>query len=201
MPGIRARYWNAGHLLVSASIESSLSARANRGAAPRSAFRRFGPDAKLPAARSEAPAGFDYVISDPPRRRRSPADHGSRRRAHLAREVCDAAAAKGAMLIPALAWNESRNRLSMLIDLMQRGESPTAPVLPGLALGDPRRRKCFAQTQRASIRTSILTGSSSSPELRFTGTVDESKSIAKLSGFHSSSRQTGCAMPAGSAAI
>ena len=65
IPGVRARYWNAGHLLGSASIEIEFAgqgAGGSRCACSRPAI--IGPDAKLLQPDPEAPSGFDYVISE-----------------------------------------------------------------------------------------------------------------------------------------
>ena len=59
MPGIRARYWNAGHLLGSASIELEFAGEGHAGQPLRIlASGDIGPDAKLLQPRPEAPAGF-----------------------------------------------------------------------------------------------------------------------------------------------
>src|SRR4051812_36118386 len=65
IPGVRARYWNAGHLLGSASIEIECTDRS----APEKALSilasgDIGPDSKLLQPDPEAPSGFDYVISE-----------------------------------------------------------------------------------------------------------------------------------------
>jgi metallo-beta-lactamase family protein len=59
---VRARYWNAGHLLGSASIEF---ADGDTSGKPMRilASGDIGPDAKLLQPDPDAPAGFDYVIS------------------------------------------------------------------------------------------------------------------------------------------
>ena len=130
IPGLRARYWNAGHLLGSASIELEFIGQGESGAPLRVLLSGdIGPDAKLLQPDPEAPAGFDYVISestygDSDR----PPTTAAEGRGHLAREVRDAAAAKGAMLIPAFAVERTQELIVDLIDLMQRGEIPTAPV-------------------------------------------------------------------------
>jgi metallo-beta-lactamase family protein len=59
---VRARYWNAGHLLGSAEIEF---ADGDTSGKPMRilASGDIGPDAKLLQPDPDAPAGFDYVIS------------------------------------------------------------------------------------------------------------------------------------------
>ena len=64
-PDIRARYWNAGHLLGSASIELEFANEVEAGQPLRILVSGdIGPDAKLLEASPEAPTGFDYVISE-----------------------------------------------------------------------------------------------------------------------------------------
>ncbi|MGY4467579.1 Cft2 family RNA processing exonuclease [Bradyrhizobium sp. LB9.1b] len=98
IPGVRARYWNAGHLLGSASIEIELADQD----LPQMPLRilasgDIGPDAKLLQPDPEAPTGFDYVISESTYgdRERMPITADARR-ARLSAEVRDAAARKGA---------------------------------------------------------------------------------------------------------
>ena len=65
IPGVRARYWNAGHLLGSASIEIEFADEdASQKPLRVLASGDVGPDAKLLQPDPEAPAGFDYVISE-----------------------------------------------------------------------------------------------------------------------------------------
>ena len=65
MPGVRARYWNAGHLLGSASIEIEFAGAGSGGQPLRLlASGDIGPDAKLLQPDPKAPTGFDYVISE-----------------------------------------------------------------------------------------------------------------------------------------
>ncbi len=60
--GIRARWWNAGHLIGSASIEIEAG---HEGEHLRLLFSGdLGPDSKLLQFEPEAPAGFDYVICE-----------------------------------------------------------------------------------------------------------------------------------------
>jgi metallo-beta-lactamase family protein len=63
-PGIRAKWWNAGHLLGSASIEVEVEAEA--GAVPnRLLFSGdIGPDHKLLQPDPEAPTAFDIVVCE-----------------------------------------------------------------------------------------------------------------------------------------
>jgi len=105
------------------------------------------------------------------------------RRQRLAGEVRDAAAAKGALLIPAFAVERTQELIVDLVDLMERGDVPTAPIFldSPLAIHATEVFRKHAASLDENIDVNRLFNS---PHLRFTETVDESKSIAKLTGFH-----------------
>jgi metallo-beta-lactamase family protein len=185
IPGVRARYWNAGHLLGSASIELEFTGQGKDGRPLRVLLSGdVGPDAKLLEPDPEAPASLDYVIcestyGDSDR----PPTTGTLRRAHLAQEVCDAAAARGALLIPAFAVERTQELIVDLVDLMDRGEIPTAPIFLDSPLAI-RATEVFRK-DAASLDPDVdLNRLLASRQLHLTETVDESKSIARFSGFH-----------------
>lgn len=185
MPGVRARYWNAGHLLGSASIEIEFAGQGTSGQPLRVlASGDIGPDAKLLQPDPEAPAGFDYVISESTYggAQRAPITPQLRRQ-HLANEVREASAARGALLIPAFAVERTQELMVDLIDLMERGEVPPAPIFldSPLAIRATEVFRRHAASLDPDVDAARLL---SSPHLRFTETVDESKAIAKLTGFH-----------------
>jgi len=185
MPGVRARYWNAGHLLGSASIEIEFAGEGASGKPLRVlASGDLGPDSKLLQPDAEAPTGLDYVICEstygdedrPPVTRES-------RRQHLAAEVRDAHSAGGALLIPAFAVERTQELIVDLVDLMERGDIPAAPIFldSPLAIRATEVFRQHADSLEADLDVERLL---SSPYLRSTETVEESKSIAKLTGFH-----------------
>ncbi len=90
MPGVRARYWNAGHLLGSASIEIEFAGEGESGKPLRVlASGDLGPDAKLLQPDPEAPTGFDYVICGIDLWRRGPsAGHAPNRGASISPPRC-----------------------------------------------------------------------------------------------------------------
>ena len=112
-----------------------------------------------------------------------PAITPQQRRQRLAGEVNDAAKPHGALLIPAFAVERTQELIIDLVDLMERGEIPTAPIFldSPLAIRATEVFRRHAASLDPAIDVSRLL---SSPHLRFTETVDESKSIAKLTGFH-----------------
>lgn len=183
--GVRARYWNAGHILGSASIEIEFDGEDSSTQPLRVLLSGdIGPDAKLLQPDPEAPIGFDYVISESTYGdvERPPISPQARRQ-RLAAEVKDASTAKGALLIPAFAVERTQELIVDLIDLMGRGEVPTAPIFldSPLAIRATEVFRKHADGLDADIDINRLLGS---PHLRFTERVDESKAIAKLTGFH-----------------
>ncbi|MBR0948952.1 MBL fold metallo-hydrolase RNA specificity domain-containing protein [Bradyrhizobium canariense] len=184
MPCVRARYWNAGHLLGSASIELEF---ADAGATrPLRVLLSgdVGPEAKLLQPDPQAPSDLDYVISE--------STYGDRvravttpeqRRQHLATEVRDAAAAKGALLIPAFAVERTQELIVDLVDLMERGEIPAAPIFLDSPLAI-HATEVFRQNATSLDQTVDVSRLLNSPHLKFTETVAESKAIMRLSGFH-----------------
>lgn len=185
MPGIRSRYWNAGHLLGSASIEIEFEGEGKSGKPLRILLSGdIGPDAKLLEPDPEAPAGLDYVISE------STYGHVDRppttseaRRQRLADQVRAAHASDGPLLIPSFAVERTQELIVDLVDLMERGKVPTAPIFLDSPLAI-RATEVFLQHASAFNPEINVKRAFNSPHLRFTETVAESKSIAKFTGFH-----------------
>src|SRR4029450_5775767 len=130
IPGVRARFWNAGHILGSASIELEFVGESgSEGPLRLLASGDIGPDPKLLKPDPDAPTGFDYLLSESTYGDRiRPPVTPQQRREGLAIEVRDAASARGAMLIPAFAVERTQELIVDLVDLMERGEIPTAPI-------------------------------------------------------------------------
>jgi metallo-beta-lactamase family protein len=105
------------------------------------------------------------------------------RRERLATEVCEAAAANGALLIPAFAVERTQELIVDLVSLMERKEIPIAPIFldSPLAIRATEVFRRHAGSLDQDVEVSRLLAS---PHLRFTETVDESKAIAKFTGFH-----------------
>ena len=172
-------------MLGSASIEIEFAGEGLTGKPLRVlASGDLGPDAKLLQPDPEAPAGLDYVICESTYgdEDRPPVTRASRR-GHLAAEVRAAHAAGGALLIPAFAVERTQELLVDLIDLMERGDIPAAPIFldSPLAIRATEVFRQHAESQEADLDVARLLGS---PHLHCTETVEESKAIAKLTGFH-----------------
>jgi len=126
--GIRARYWNAGHILGSASIELEVD---DAGGPLRLLFSGdLGPGGGDYEADPESPGGglhhliMESTYGDRERQRLDPA---ARRRA-LAQELRDAHAAGGPMVIPAFAVERTQELLADLLQVMESGDAPSGDI-------------------------------------------------------------------------
>ncbi|HEX2537344.1 MAG TPA: MBL fold metallo-hydrolase [Pseudolabrys sp.] len=176
LPGVRARFWNAGHLLGSASIE--LEFMTGGHVIGVLASGDIGPDAKLFQPLPEGPTDLDYLICESTYgdTDRPPVTEDSRR-AHLAEEVRAARQAGGPLLIPAFAVERTQELIVDLVDLMNRGAIPQAPIF----LDSPLAIRATEVFERDASGPAHLLGS---PHLRCTESVEDSKAIDRLDGFH-----------------
>jgi len=176
LPGVRVRFWNAGHLLGSASIE--LEFMTGGHVIGVLASGDIGPDAKLFQPLPEGPTDLDYLICESTYgdTDRPPVTEDSRR-AHLAEEVRAARHAGGPLLIPAFAVERTQELIVDLVDLMNRGAIPQAPIF----LDSPLAIRATEVFERDASGPAHLLGS---PHLRCTESVEDSKAIDRLDGFH-----------------
>ena len=184
-PGVRARYWNAGHLLGSASIELEFLDTDTIDRSLRILVSGdIGPDSKLLEPDPQAPSAFDYVIVEATYGGTDrPPTTPQARRQRLATEVREAQARKGALLIPAFAVERTQELIVDLVALMEQGDVPAAPIFLDSPLAI-RATEVFCQ-HAASLGGDIdVEQLLRSPHLRFTETANESKAIEKLAGFH-----------------
>ncbi|MCP4384653.1 MAG: MBL fold metallo-hydrolase, partial [Hyphomicrobiales bacterium] len=123
-PGVRARFWNAGHILGSVSIELAIE-----DGGPRPLRLLFsgdlGPDEKVFHLAPDAPEGFDYVVCE--------STYGDRdrddvtvvgRRAALEREISEALGRGGNLVIPSFAVERSQELLHDIGVLLAEGKIP-----------------------------------------------------------------------------
>ncbi len=182
-PGIKARYWNAGHMLGSASIEILI---AQDDSHPLRLFFSgdVGPDHKLLQPDPEGVAGFDYVISESTYGSRDKIERtAEQRRQRLAEEVNKAADKRGALLIPSFAVERTQEVVTDLMTLMARGEVPQTSVFidSPLAL---KASEIFKRHAHELENGDLLLAAFNHPNLFLSHTVEDSKAIGKLSGFH-----------------
>ena len=124
---MRARFWNAGHILGSASIELQIDDGAGKLHLLFSGD--LGPDEKVFHLEPDAPAGFDYVVCESTYGDRDRADATvEQRRRALRDEVNAALAAGGNLLIPAFAVERTQELLHDLGVLMAERQIGKVPV-------------------------------------------------------------------------
>ena len=182
-PGIRARWWNAGHLLGSASIEVEVAREAKP--ALRMLFSGdIGPDNKMLEPNPEAPRNFDIVICESTyggRDRFERSEDG--RREILATEINAAAARKGALLIPSFAVERTQEIVTDLVILMEQGKVPKTQIFIDSPLAS-KATAIFARYSASLDHGDDLARAFKSDYVKATESVDESKGLLRFSGFH-----------------
>ena len=183
-PGFRARYWNAGHLLGSASIEMEVSPDGSEKPVRFLFSGDIGPDHKLLQPDPDGPRDLDYVILE--------STYGDtdrdgttiqRRRRMLRDEVRAAMRPSGALLIPSFAVERTQELLVDLMELMEAGELPDIPVF----IDSPLASKATAVFKRHAGELkngSDLIQALESRWVRFTESVEQSKAIDRIHSFH-----------------
>jgi metallo-beta-lactamase family protein len=178
-PGVRARFWNAGHILGSASIEVRIDA----GERPVHLLFSgdLGPDEKVFHLEPEAPAGFDYIVCESTYGDRDRADATvEERRRVLGQEINDALAAGGNLLIPAFAVERTQELLHDIGVLMAERRIKDVPVFLDSPLANNATR-VFAK-HAAALEDIALDPNElfRNPNFRFVESVEESKSLNRI---------------------
>jgi metallo-beta-lactamase family protein len=181
--GIRARYWDAGHLLGSASIEVEID---RQGEPPlRILFSGdIGSSVKPFHGDPTGPTGIDYVICETTYgdvdREDVTLDH---RLLLLEAEVKAAAKLSGPLLIPSFAVERTQELLVDLVRLMKDGRIPGAPIFVDSPLAT-KASAVFETHARALDNGEALLEALRDPRVRFTESVEQSKAIDRIRGFH-----------------
>jgi metallo-beta-lactamase family protein len=182
-PGIRARWWNAGHLLGSASIEMEI---ARNGKPPlRLLFSGdIGPDNKMLQHDPEAPQGFDFVVCESTYGGRDRFERSQEaRREILAQEVNDAARRRGALLIPSFAVERTQEIVTDLVLLMESRKVPSAPIFIDSPLAN-KATGIFRKYAKSLDHGDDLFRAFDSELVRSTESVEDSKALNRFAGFH-----------------
>lgn len=183
-PGVRARFWNAGHLLGSASAEIEVAADGAEAPVRALFSGDIGPAAKLFHPDPEGPSSLDYVVSEATygatdRPETTPAN----RRLRLCEEVRAAANPNGALLIPSFAVERTQELLADLVALMDEGAVPAAPIIIDSPLAT-RASEVFARHAGAIEDGRALTSALRSRHVHFTENVEQSKALDRMRDFH-----------------
>ena len=182
LPGVRARFWNAGHLLGSASIE--VEARDGERTVRILFSADIGPDYKLLHPDPTGPSDLDYILCEGTYGDRDRIDAtAENRRIVLRDEVRAAINPNGAMLIPSFAVERAQELISDLVQLMHEGQLPEIPIYVNSPLAS-KATQVFAEHAADLDHGDDLIRGLKSRNVRFTQTVDESKALDRLHGFH-----------------
>ncbi len=180
--GIRFRFWNAGHLLGSASVEIEIG-----GEAPvRLLFSGdLGPAFKLLQSDPEAPQGWDYVVCESTYGDRDRIDTTDELRRRILQDEVNAAARHqdGALIIPSFAVERTQELLADLAFLMEQGKIPECPVIIDSPLAT-RATEIFKAHSGELDNGDLLERAIRSRFVRFTESVEQSKALDFVKGFH-----------------
>jgi metallo-beta-lactamase family protein len=182
-PGLKARWWNAGHILGAASIE--VEAASKEGPPTRLLFSGdLGPGGSDFVDDPEGPAGIDHLVMESTYGavERKPYDGAARRKA-LAEEMRMAHAAGGPLLIPAFAVERTQELIVDLLDLMEQGEAPRGPVFLDSPLAI-RASEVFLTHGRNGDGENPFARLRRSSFLHFTESAPESRAIEQFDGWH-----------------
>ena len=183
--GTRARFWNAGHVLGSGSIEVEPEIPGHNTPVRLLFSGDLGPAAKLLQPDPQGPAGVDYVICESTYGGTDrPATTPDARRAVLAAEVKAAMHAGGPLLIPSFAVERAQELIADLTLLMIEGTLPMIPVYVDSPMA--ARATALFFKHRADLENDgrILQQAAKLRHLHFTQSVDESKALDHIEGFH-----------------
>ncbi len=183
--GIRARLWNAGHLLGSSSLEIELAEARGTGRPMRLLFSGdIGPTHKLFHEDPEAPGDVDYVVCEATYGGTDRLDVDADRRRRALRDVVRAAShVDGVLLIPSFAVERTQELLIDLYRLMRSKELPAVPIY----IDSPLATKASAvfDAHAAELRQGeLLREAFRSRHVHFTESVEQSKAIGRSHGFH-----------------
>ena len=181
-PGIRARYWNAGHILGSASIEVDVDD--GDGKTVTILFSGdLGPDEKVFYLSPDAPSGFDYILSESTYGGRERQDYTlDQRREALRTEINGALGRGGNLVIPAFAVERSQELLHDIGLLIKQNEISPALVFLDSPLASKVTavyKKYAAMFDDVELNADELFNDS---RFRIVEAVDESKAINQIKG-------------------
>jgi metallo-beta-lactamase family protein len=182
-PGVTARWWDAGHILGSASIEVQIE----DGDRPlRLLFSGdIGPGGSDFMGDPQGPQGVDHLVME--------CTYGKTERAHLtgearrrllADEVRAAHAAGGPLVIPAFAVERTQELVTDLIDLMQEGSAPPAPIFLDSPLAIRATDVFFRRGYSAQEGSNPFESMRGSTLFHPTESAEESQALERITGWH-----------------
>lgn len=182
-PGITARYWEAGHILGSSSIE--VRVETPDGPVTLLFSGDLGPGGRDFMPDPEGPTGVDHLIVESTYgdRPRPPIDPATRRRM-LAQELRAAQKAGGPLLIPAFAVERSQELLADLQVLTRDGEIPEADIFLDSPLAIEATEVFRKRGWSAAMGRNPFEDLRQSGRLMFLREPSESDRLDRLRGWH-----------------
>ncbi|MDP3739217.1 MAG: MBL fold metallo-hydrolase [Hyphomonadaceae bacterium] len=183
-PGIRARWWNAGHILGSTSIEVEISEAAGKPPVRLCFSGDIGPGDRDLADDPQGPTDLDHLIVESTYggTERSMAGTEARRK-NLADELKAAYAAGGPLLIPAFAVERTQELIVDLLDLMEKTEAPPGPIFLDSPLAI-RASEVFLRRGHLESGENPFASLRQSRLFQFTPRYSDSRDIEKQKGWH-----------------
>jgi metallo-beta-lactamase family protein len=172
---LTVRYWNAGHILGSGSIEVQATDI-------RILFSGdIGPDEKAFYEDPEAPTGFDYVISESTYGNREKPDVTMAQRRDLLEQAVDKAMERGGnLIIPAFAIERTQELLLDLAVLMNAGRIKRAQVFVDSPLANSVTK--IFDKYRDELHDLDGENIFRHPQFHFTESAEQSMQLNKMSG-------------------
>ncbi len=181
-PGVRARFWNAGHLLGSASAEVHID-EPDKKEVSLLFSGDLGPEEKVFHPEPDAPTGYDYIICESTYGNRDRDDYTLEvRRAAIRDELIRGLSRGGNVVIPSFAVERSQELLHDIAVLLNDGEIPDATVF----LDSPLARKVTEVFIKHSPAMQDIEVNEAElfrhPNFRLVQNVEESKAINRMRG-------------------
>jgi len=183
VPGVRARFCDAGHILGAASIELEVATDDPQQRLLRLLFSGdLGPDSKAFHSGPEGSENFDYIaIEGTYGDRTRPKITDEERRAGLKSVITQARSAGGNLIIPAFAVERTQELLADLITLAARGEIPAMPTFLDSPLA-VRATEVF-QRFRSQLRLPAeIDDPFHAPHIRYITTAEQSMALERIAG-------------------
>ena len=179
--GIRVKYWNAGHILGSASIALEIPSEDPDEQSLRLLWSGdLGPNHKLFHPDPEASSDYDYVICESTYGGRTrPVVTGKEKRQILADEIRNALKGDGLLLIPSFAVERTQELLVDILILQQQGQLPDIPIFLDSPLAIKATEVFIKHADQLEDVADHLDDLDAS-RIRFTESVEESKAINRI---------------------
>lgn len=181
-PGVKARYWNAGHILGSAVIELAID-DSDAGRPLRLLFSGdLGPNEKAFHDVPSGPSDVDYLFVESTYGDRDREDLSlEARRNRLGKEINAGLEQGGKLLIPAFAVERTQEILYSILGLMDDGKIPNVPVFIDSPLAT-KVTSAFSENLHDLVDIDMRLARFDHPNINFTVSVDESKAINSVKG-------------------